>query len=73
MLETRLAAGDCRAVAGQRQADGTLLAVALSEDHNAKLEKEQAALRQAHPGEEDIVRCKNPKACYVKGRLQPTR
>lgn len=48
-------------------------AVALSEDHNAKLPKEMEALRQAHPGEEDIVRCKNPNACYVKGRLQPTR
>jgi pyruvate dehydrogenase phosphatase len=28
-------------------------------------------LHKAFPGEDDIVRCKN--ACYVKGRLQPTR
>lgn len=48
-------------------------AVALSEDHNAKLPKEMEALRQAHPGEGDIVKCKHPNACYVKGRLQPTR
>jgi|EP00624_Nannochloropsis_granulata_P002320 pyruvate dehydrogenase phosphatase len=48
-------------------------AVALSQDHNAKLPKEALALQQAHPGEADIVKCKHANACYVKGRLQPTR
>ena len=32
---------------------------------------EQARLVKKFPGENDIVMCKN--ACYVKGRLQPTR
>lgn len=52
---------------------GDYHAVALSEDHNAKLPKEASALAQAHPGEPDIVKCKHANACYVKGRLQPTR
>jgi hypothetical protein len=50
-----------------------MVAEALSEDHNAKMPKEQEMLRAAHPKEEDIIKCKNPNACYVKGRLQPTR
>ena len=43
-------------------------AVVLSRDHNAKLKHEQDALREAHPGEANIVVCKSPEACYVKGR-----
>lgn len=35
---------------------------------------EKARLRKMFPNEEDIVRCKRgDKACYVKGRLQPSR
>ena len=32
-------------------------------------------LERLHPNEDNIVKCKptNPDACYVKGRLQPTR
>ena len=46
----------------------------LSEDHNARMPREQASLRLAHPGESDVVVCKQPSgAWYVKGRLQPTR
>ena len=53
-------------------------AVVLSTDHNAKLPSERAQLLQDHGGygEEGIgnlVACKSPGACYVKGRLQPTR
>lgn len=79
-------AGDCRAVLGKRPAATggrkksaaaktaeEYEAVALSHDHNAKLPKEAAALQAAHPGEADIVKCKHANACYVKGRLQPTR
>ncbi|CAM9152371.1 unnamed protein product [Phaeothamnion confervicola] len=50
-----------------------LEAVALSFDHNAKEEREKARLRALHPTEADIVMCKKPTSCYVKGRLQPTR
>ena len=66
-------AGDSRAVMGLKKTDGKYQALALSEDHNAKLPKEMALLSKAHPGEKDIVKCKHPNACYVKGRLQPTR
>lgn len=67
-------AGDCRAVLGQKHAKGKgWKGIALSEDHNAKMPKEMKALTEAHPGETDIVKCKHANACYVKGRLQPTR
>lgn len=50
-------------------------ALPLSNDHNAREESEKLRLAKEHPGENDIVVCKadNPQACYVKGRLQPTR
>jgi len=50
-------------------------ATPLSRDHNAREPREKARLAALHPGEADIVVCKvgNPSACYVKGRLQPTR
>lgn len=61
------------AVAAKEGAGEGYEAVALSDDHNAKLPKEMEELKRAHPGEGDIVKCKHPNACYVKGRLQPTR
>jgi serine/threonine protein phosphatase PrpC len=42
-------------------------------DHNARTALEQFLLSDSHPNEENIVRCKNDHACYVKGRLQLTR
>lgn len=45
----------------------------LSRDHSANSAEEQQALAAQHPNEPDIVRCRHPKACYVKGRLMPTR
>jgi pyruvate dehydrogenase phosphatase len=51
-------------------------ALPLSRDHNAREEYEKERLASEHPGEPDIVICKpntSPAACYVKGRLQPTR
>jgi hypothetical protein len=45
--------------------------VELSRDHNARMPEEQAALRAAHPNESNIVTCKTPEACYVKGRSGP--
>jgi pyruvate dehydrogenase phosphatase len=84
-------AGDCRAVVSCGNGQQLLLA---TQDHNAKEATEQVQLRNAHPGEDDVVVrllrifpvalfhaasqcvckiCKHPTACYVKGRLQPTR
>jgi pyruvate dehydrogenase phosphatase len=42
-------------------------------DHNARTSLEQYLLSSDHPNESNIVKCKNPHACYVKGRLQLTR
>ncbi len=68
-------AGDCRAVLARTSDDkpGTLESVALSRDHNAREELEQKILMAVHPFESDIVKCKTPNICYVKGKLQPTR
>ena len=60
--------GDAKAAAAC-----ALEAFPLSRDHNAKIISEQARLAFEHPGEEDIVKCKRPDSCYVKGKLQPTR
>ncbi len=68
-------AGDCRAVLARTSNDesGTLESVALSRDHNAREELEKKMLSTLHPFEGDVVKCKRPNACYVKGKLQPTR
>lgn len=73
-------AGHAAPVEGSTAASGSskssklfISALALSEDHNSRMPREVARLKAAHPGEEDIVICKSPQACYVKGRLQPTR
>ncbi|KAF0709585.1 Aste57867_5810 [Aphanomyces stellatus] len=65
-------AGDVRAVLGTIENDH-LVAVPMSNDHNAKLPVEMARLARDHPDEANIVVCKHPEACYVKGGLQPTR
>jgi len=71
-------AGDCRAVLGTSEDDvagsaAPSVAFDLSRDHNAKIPAEKERLAREHPGEADIVLCKSPTACYVKGHLQPTR
>jgi pyruvate dehydrogenase phosphatase len=48
-------------------------AITLSQDHNCRHDSLQMELKAAHPDEEDIVVCRSPTSCYVKGRLQPTR
>lgn len=42
-------------------------------DHNARTPLEKYLLSHDHPNEDNIVKCKNEHACYVKGRLQLTR
>jgi len=70
--------GDCRAVLGS-QGSGAAgdasrhYATRLTHDHNARVSLEALQLRLSHPGEENIIVCKSPRACYVKGRLQLTR
>ena len=66
-------AGDCRAVLGRSNDLDQWWALSLSRDHNTREPEEQEMLKKKHPGEDDIIYCVNPQACYVKGRLQPTR
>lgn len=77
--------GDCIAVLGQvnpgymesdNSHDGTstlILAHQINREHNARNSLESLLLHQIHPNETDVVKCKHPHACYVKGRLQLTR
>jgi len=68
-------AGDCRIVLCQQPNpnSSTLNAIPLSFDHNAREPFEQSRLSSLFPNEPDIIVCKRPGSCYVKGRLQPTR
>jgi pyruvate dehydrogenase phosphatase len=71
-------AGDCRAVMGcssEDDSDEGLVGIRITRDHNAREPLEVLRLKAEHPGESEssLVRCKNPHACYVKGRLQLTR
>eukprot|EP01038_Epipyxis_sp_PR26KG_P016323 gene16323-22233_t len=45
----------------------------INREHNARVPLEVYELQRLHPNEPNIVVCKNPVACYVKGRLQLTR
>ncbi len=66
-------AGDCRAVLASRSSSGKIVGLQLSNDHNSREPDQKHHLEKNHPGERDIVVCKSSTACYVKGRLQPTR
>ena len=45
----------------------------LSKVFNIRKKSEQIAYRGKFPKDKDIIQCYDPKACYVKGALQPTR
>lgn len=64
--------GDCRAVLATSE-NSSLIATRLTNDHNAREPAEKEKLVREHPNELDVVVCKSPHACYVKGRLQLTR
>ena len=71
-------AGDCLAVLGQvssvkKDAKKSIIAHQINREHNARNSLEQLLLDKNHPNEDDIVKCKSPHACYVKGKLQLTR
>eukprot|EP00941_MAST-03F_sp_MAST-3F-sp1_P004774 g4774.t1 len=48
-------------------------ALSLSNDHSANSLRCQEELAKKHPGEDNIVVCKRPGACYIKGKLMPAR
>jgi len=64
--------GDCQAVL-VKSIEGNVVGTNLCAVHSSNTPEEQARLIKEHPGERDIVICKHSKACYVKGRLMPTR
>ena len=64
--------GDCQAVLVSKTASG-VKGENICDVHSSNLKSEQLRLAKEHPGEDDIIRCKSPTACYVKGRLMPTR
>ena len=45
----------------------------LSKVFNIRKKSEQIAYKAKFPKDYNIIRCFNPKICYVKGALQPTR
>lgn len=61
--------GDSRVVLGRERFDGTLEAVALSEDQTAKNTGEMRRMMEEHPGEEKTLFRRN----RVLGGLMPTR
>ena len=62
--------GDCQAVLVRRTASG-FIGENLCPLHSANNPAEQEKLKLAHPDDPNIIRCR--RACYVKGRLMPTR
>ena len=68
-------AGDSKAALLREKDNGEYEYVKASVTFNANKKNEQARLRAQFPTEKDIVVCKNndPKACYVKGNLMPSR
>lgn len=66
-------AGDCLAVLGREDKEEGVIAHQINREHNARSQLERFLLTVDHPDEDDIVVCKSPHACYVKGRLQLTR
>lgn len=39
----------------------------MSNEHNAKIKREQEKLKAEHPNEPDVIMCKSKNSCYVKG------
>lgn len=64
--------GDCQAVLVTNRT-GEVKGMNICQIHSANNKDEQIKLIKEHPGEDDVVKCRREKACYVKGRLMPTR
>ncbi|KAL4449096.1 hypothetical protein ABPG74_021088 [Tetrahymena malaccensis] len=66
--------GDCKGVIISQNGN-EFQARKINHKQNANSKKEQERLKKAFPQDQDIVICKrnNETACYVKGRLMPTR
>lgn len=68
--------GDCKGVIiSEEKGSSEMKARKINHKLNANSKKEQARLKKEFPNDSDIVICKRGSegACYVKGRLMPTR
>lgn len=66
-------AGDSKAVLLRQKESGEFERVKISKTFNANKKYEQDRLKNQYPSEKDIVICRSKSACYVKGRLMPTK
>ena len=66
-------AGDSKAVMLRQKNDGEFERIKVSKTFNANKKYEQERLKSQYPKEKDIVICKSKDACYIKGRLMPSR
>jgi pyruvate dehydrogenase phosphatase len=66
-------AGDSKAVLLRETESGDFERVKVSKTFNANKKYEQERLRKEYPSEKDIVICRSKAACYIKGRLMPSR
>ena len=68
-------AGDSLGIIVSKDSSNRMGYIEVNRELNANNAEERARLKKLFPAEDDIVICKrdNNTACYVKGRLQPTR
>lgn len=66
-------AGDCEAVLLRKKPDGSLESVKVCRPFTCNDPEEQQRLKSEFPNDPNIVRCRSPDACYVKGSLMPSR
>ena len=57
----------------RKNANGEFERVKISKTFNANKKYEQERLKAEFKSEKDIVICKSRSACYIKGRLMPSR
>ena len=67
--------GDSLGLIIEQDQDKRMSFIEVNRELNANKPEERERLKKLFPKEDDIVICKrdNMTACYVKGRLQPTR
>jgi len=65
--------GDSKAVILRTAGESSFEAIKCSTTFSANKKSEQTRLAKQFSKERDVVVCKNPKACYVKGGIMPTR
>lgn len=65
--------GDSKAILLREGTDGEYNAINVSKTFNANKLYEKQRLQKLFPKEKDVIVCRSPTSCYVKGGLMPTR